>query len=217
MKRILLSIIIFCGMHAAFSQDNPFYNPSIISTHNPMYSPGGFNSFTPSSVQSEQKKMDVGVQLGTSFSTDFNKGFAFTTMVAPELRYRVNKRLSIRGGISIANSEYGNTLVYSPYEGAGRYSGNITQGIIYVSGDYVISPKLILTGTAYKEFSIDYNNPNNPGNMFSPGYDGKGMMMNLRFMPSENTSIEAGIELYQGNNPYRGGLYNPYRPFSPRW
>ena len=201
-------------MHTAFSQDNPFYNHRIINTHNPMYSPGGFNSFTSSVAQSEQKKMDVGVQLGTSFSTDFNKGFAFTTMVAPELRYRVNKRLTIRGGISIANSEYGNTLVYSPYEGFRRYSGNITQGMLYVSGDYVISPKLFLTGTAYKEFSIDYNNP---GNMYSPGYDGKGLMMNLLFMPNENTSINAGIEIYQGNNPYRGGIYSPYRPFAPQW
>lgn len=214
MKRILLAIIIFCGMHTAFSQDNPFYNHSIINTHNPMYSPGGFNSFTPSVAPFKQKKMDVGVQIGTSFSTDFNKGFAFTTMVAPELRYRLNKRLTIRGGISIANSEYGNTLVYSPYEGFRRYSGNITQGMIYVSGDYVISPKLVFTGTAYKEFSIDHGSPDN---MFSPGYDGKGLMMNLLFMPNENTSINAGIELYQGNNPYRGGIYNPYRPFSPRW
>ena len=179
-----------------------------------MYSPGGFNSFTPSVAPFKQKKMDVGVQIGTSFSTDFNKGFAFTTMVAPELRYRLNKRLTIRGGISIANSEYGNTLVYSPYEGFRRYSGNITQGMIYVSGDYVISPKLVFTGTAYKEFSIDHGSPDN---MFSPGYDGKGLMMNLLFMPNENTSINAGIELYQGNNPYRGGIYNPYSPFSPQW
>ncbi len=213
MKRYLIGLILILFVQVSFAQEDPFYDGSLSNRYNPLYSPGGFGSLsTPLPSITTDKKMDVGVQLGTSFATDFNKGFAFTTMAAPEVRYRVNNRLTIRGGISISNTEYGNTLVYSPY-GLNRYSGNVTQGMLYVSGDYMISPKVILSATAYKEFSIDHGGPENA---FRPGYDGKGVMMNLRLMPTNNMTIDIGAEIYEGNNPYRGGIYNPYRPFTPR-
>ena len=213
MKKILLITIFMFGMLQAFTQDYAYSNPMYSRAYNPMYMGVGMNGFVPNNTNVSDKKMDVGVQLGTSFSTDFNRGFAFTTFVAPELRYKVNDRLRIRGGVSLANSEYGNSLMYSPY-GFSRYSGNVTQGMIYVSGDYMLSPKLILSGTAYKEFSINHSGTETGIN---PAYDGKGLMMNLRFMPSENVTIDAGIEIYEGNNPYRSGFYNPYRPFGSRW
>jgi hypothetical protein len=198
-----------------FAQEDPYYDGSLGNRYNPMYRPGGFgNLYMPTSFD-PAKKTDVNVQLGTSFSTNFNGGHAFSTMVAPELRYKVNERFSIRGGVSISNTDYGNTLVLSP-NGLRSYSGNVTQGFIYVSGDYMISPKVILSGTAYKEFSVDHSNPDNA---FRPGYDGKGLIMNLRLFPTDNMQIDVGAEFYQGNNPWRGGTYNPfYGPFSrPGW
>lgn len=196
------------------AQEDPSYEGSLNNVTTPMYRPGGFGSLYGPVSFNPEKKTDVGVQLGTSFSTDFNGGHAFSTMVSPELRYKLSKRFTIRGGLSISNTDYGNTLVYSPY-GFSRYTGNITQGMLYVSGDYMISPKVILSGTAYKEFSIDHTNPDHA---FKPGYDGKGLMMNLRLMPSSNTTIEIGAEFYQGNNPWRGGTYNPfYSPMRPYW
>ena len=214
MKRILTFLLFIINL-LVFSQEDPFYNGSLNNRYNPMYRPGGFGGlYMPSSFDPE-KKTDVNVQLGTSFTTNFNGGHAFSTMVAPELRYKVNKRFSIRGGVSISNTDYGNTLVLSP-SGWRSYSGNVTQGTIYVSGDYMISPKVILSGTAYKEFSVDHSNPENA---FRPGYDGKGLMMNLRLFPTDNMQIDVGAEFYQGNNPWRGGTYNPfYAPFSrPGW
>lgn len=217
MKRIFFVITSLILSLTAFTQEDPFYNGSLSNRYNPMYTPGGFGSLqTPGIAGSytEEKKMDVGVQLGTSFSTDFNSGHAFSTYIAPEIRYKLSDRFRIRAGVRVSNTEYGNTMVYSPY-GFNRYSGNITQGMLYVSGDYLIHPKVILSGTAYKEFSIDHGGPDNA---FSPGYDGKGVIMNLRFMPNEHTTIEVGAEFYNGNNPWRGGTYNPYnRPFYPGW
>ena len=214
MKSFLIGISLLITGLLAFAQEDPFYDGSLSNRYNPMYRPVGFGGLTTPPAANPDKKMDVGVQLGTSFSTDFNKGHAFSTMVAPEIRYRVNERFRIRGGISIANTEYGNTLVYSPY-GYNRFTGNITQGMLYVSGDYMISPKVVLSGTAYKEFSIDHGGPENG---LRPGYDGKGVMMNLRLMPTENMFIDVGAEFYQGNNPWRGGTYNPYySPMRPYW
>jgi len=214
MKRMLLYILMVCSSVLMNAQEDPFYDGSLNHVSNPMYSPGGFGSLQAPVAFDPEKKTDVGVQLGTSFSTDFNGGHAFSTMVSPEIRHRLGKRFTIRGGLSISNTEYGNTLVYSPF-GYTRYTGNITQGMLYVSGDYVISPKVILSGTAYKEFSIDHSNPDNA---FKPGYDGKGLMMNLRLMPTSNTTIEIGAEFYQGNNPWRGGAYNQfYSPMRQYW
>lgn len=209
-------MVLIFGMHDAFPQDNPFYYHGLQNGFYPRLSAGGFQSLAPGAEPAQIKKVDLGIQLGTSFSTNFNKGFAFSTMVAPELRYRLNEKFTIRGGVSISNTEYGNTLVYSPY-GYNQFSGNISQGLLYVSGDYLISPKLLLTGTAYKEFSINHGTTDD---ILRPGYDGKGLMMNLRFMPTENVSIDAGIELYEGNNPYRSGMYSPFgsrNPFYPNW
>ncbi|MEN8225383.1 MAG: hypothetical protein ABFS05_08490 [Bacteroidota bacterium] len=186
MKGWLLSISLLLISLLAFSQEQSFY---------------------------KDKKMDTRLLLGTSFSSDLNSGHAFSTMMAPEISYKLNERLSVRGGLSIANTEYGNTLVYSPY-GYKRFSGNITQGMLYVSGDYMISPKVFLSGTAYKEFSTDHDGPENA---FRPGYDGQGLMMNLRLIPSENMIIDIGAEIYEGNNPYRSGFYKPYKPFGRRW
>lgn len=207
-------MVLIFGMHHAFSQDNPFYFHGLQNGFYPRLSAGGFQNFAPGVEPAPRKKMDVGIQLGTSFSTNFNKGFAFSTMVAPELRYRLSEKFTIRGGASITNTEYGNTLVFSPY-GYNQFSGNISQGLLYVSGDYLISPKLLLTGTAYKEFSINHGTTDD---ILRPGYDGKGLMMNLRLMPSSNTTIDIGAEFYEGNNPWRGGTYNPfYSPMRPYW
>lgn len=210
MKKILLIMIGVFAMLQLWSQDYPYYSPMYSRGYQPHIG-AGLNNYVPGTE--DDKKLDVNVQLGTSFATNFNRGFAFTTFVAPELRYRVSERFTLRGGISMSYNQYGNTLLYSPY-GASEYSGNFGQGMIYVSGDYLLSPKLILSGTAYKEFSV---NQGLPENGFNPGFDGKGLMMNLRFMPSENVTIDAGVEIYEGNNPYRNGLYNPYRPFGTRW
>ncbi len=214
MKKLLLIISFFMAVQLAYVQEEMDIQSPVSSGYNPFFAPGVF--YTPSRMNTfnPEKRLDVGVQLGTSVSTDFNKGFSVSTMAAPELRYKVNDRFTLRGGFNISNTEYGNTLVYSPY-GINRYTGNITQGMLYVSGDYMISPKVILSGTAYKEFSIDHGNPDNA---FKPGYDGKGLMMNLRLMPSSNTTIDIGAEFYQGNNPWRGGTYNPfYEPMRPYW
>lgn len=214
MKRALLYILIsLITVSCGFAQETLDQKPISQTGFNPMYLGSGIDNSYPVSARESDKKVDVGLRLGTSFASDFNRGFAFTTFVAPELRYKVNDRFRIRGGMQVSNNEYGNALFYTPY-GYTSYTGNITQGLLYVSGDYLISPKLILSGTAYKEFSIDHGSPDDA---FRPGYDGKGLMMNLRFMPTENVFIDVGAEFYQGNNPYRSGFYNPYRPFDTRW
>lgn len=208
---IIIQILAVSGIYAQEGgEEMSFSQPGF----NPMYIGSGIGNTYPSQSSSSDKKLDVGVQLGTSFATDFNRGFAFSTFVAPELRYRVSDRFRIRGGVQVSNNEYANSMFYTPY-GFANYTGNITQGLLYVSGDYMISTKVILSGTAFKEFSIDHTSPDNA---FRPGYDGKGVMMNLRFMPSENVFIDVGAEFYQGNNPWRGGSYSPFNsPMRPYW
>ena len=195
-----------------FTQVDRSYYPFYPVSFQPHYMPGGFHPFGINTL-SEENKTDIGVSLGTSFSTNFNKAYAVTTFAKPEIRHKLSKRFNIRGGLSIANSEYGNTPVYT--EGGPRtYSGNITQGMLYVSGDYIISPKVVLSGTAYKEFSVDHSGSDD---LFKPGYDGKGLMMNLRISPSENVFIDVGAEYYQGNNPFRQGRYGHYSPSPFIW
>lgn len=213
--RVLQAIILTLAVGLqVYAQNEDAYNPFLQRNYNPMYAGGGIRTPLQSGETGSDKKVAVGVSLGTSFSSDFNRGFTFSTFVAPELRYNISDRFRVRGGLQVTNNEYGNTLVYSP-EGIGTYTGNFTQGLLYVSGDYMISPGVILSGTAYKEFSIDHGEPLNA---FSPGYEGKGLIMNLHIHPTDNVSFDVGAEFYQGNNPWRGGSYNPFHsPLRPYW
>ena len=79
MKRIFLIAVILLVMTEVFTQEYPYYNPMYPGIYNPMRINAGFNQYTP--PIDNDKKMDVGVQLGTSFATNFNKGFAFNILI----------------------------------------------------------------------------------------------------------------------------------------
>lgn len=213
MNRAIQTIALLLLSIFLFSQEQHSYYP-LNNNLNPFYTNAGIGSYNALEQAPELKKPDADVTFGTSFSTDLKRGYSFSTFAAPEIKYRTSKRFTIRGGISLVNTEYHNSMIYSP-AGIGIYSGNITQGMIYISGDYMLSPRLFLSGTAYKEFSIDHSSS---GNILNPAFEGKGLMMNVRFIPSDHVTIDAGVEFYQGNNPYRSMYNNPfYRPFAPTW
>ena len=213
MKRLLMLCFLLAALGPLWSQDD---NADQISdpAFYPPYQLGTGFSKPNFGANPSPGKFDVDVDLGTSFTTDLRKGFSFSTFASPEIKYRTGKRFTLRGGVSLSNTEYHNTVFYSPY-GAVPFSGNITQGVIYAGGDYMLGPRLFISSLVYKEFSINHSGIEKGLN---PAYDGKGLMMNLRFMPTDHMTIDAGIELYQGNNPYRTFFRDPfYRSFGPVW
>ncbi|MCX6248895.1 MAG: hypothetical protein NTW10_14310 [Bacteroidetes bacterium] len=161
-------------------------------------------------------KLHVGVQAGTQFTTTSGYGSGFSTYLSPTLTYPVSKRFLISGGISVVNT---NLFGYRPYYSFGEgpsYSGNFTQATLWVSGQYMLSNRLVITGTAYKTFDILGDNPNARFYKSTP----QGAYFNVGYKINDFMHIEAGFGYSQGTNGYSFGcpgmhgfgspLYDPF-------
>jgi len=153
-------------------------------------------------------QLHVGVQVGSQFTTTSGYGSAFSTFLSPTLTYKVSKRFLLSGGISVVNTSlYGVKPFYSypseaPIPG---FSGNITQTTLWVSGQYLLSDRITLTGTAYKTVDALGNNPVN-----SPYYNNnpQGASLRVGYKINDFMHIEAGFGYSRGFNDYSYG--NPY-------
>lgn len=157
------------------------------------------NSFIP-------KKTDFGIQLGTQFFTS-SYGSGFSTYVAPHVSYGLSKRFSLSGGISIINTTFNGPSYYGLNGNEISFNGNNTSALVYLSGQYLLSKKVTITGIAWKQFSISGNNP--AYNIYGNN-DAHGVYMQVSYKVLDNFHIEAGFGYSKGYNPYGtyGSFYN---------
>lgn len=153
-------------------------------------------------------KLHVGVQVGTEFMTTSGYGSGLSTFLSPTLTYPVSKRFVLSGGISVVNTTlYGVKPYYSlggenPTPG---FSGNITQTTLWVSGQYLLSDRITLTGTAYKTMDVLGDAPK-----YTPFYKNnpQGAYLNVGYKINDFMHIEAGFGYSKGN--YGSAFGNPY-------
>ena len=154
-------------------------------------------------------QLHVGVQVGTQFTTTSGYGSGLSTFLSPTLTYPVSRRFSVSGGISIVNTSlYGVKPWYSYPEqkSVPGYSGNFTQATLWVSGQYMLSDRLTLTGTAYKTIDVLGDKPG-----YYPFYNNnpQGAYLNVGYKIGNNMHIEAGFGYSKGSYGYN---YDPYNP-----
>jgi hypothetical protein len=165
-------------------------------------------------------KLHVGVQVGTEFMTTSGYGSGLSTFLSPTLTYPVSKRFVLTGGISVVNTTlYGVKPYYSltGENAAPGFSGNITQTTLWVSGQYLLSDRITLTGTAYKTIDVWRDTPK-----YNPFYKNnpEGAYLNVGYKINDFMHIEAGFGYSKGyygssfGNPYDQGFgssnYNPF-------
>jgi hypothetical protein len=164
---------------------------------------GDAHNYTPLPLH----KLHIGIQAGTEFMSTSGYGSGFSTFLSPTLTYPVSNKFLISGGISIVNTSlYGFKPWYSfPEEKS--YTGNITQAMLWVSGQYLLSDRVTITGTAYKTIDIFGEKP---GNSTFYKYNPQGAYLNVGYKISDYMHIEAGFGYSRGSNGYSFG--NPYSP-----
>jgi hypothetical protein len=152
------------------------------------------------------KKLDFGIQVGSQFSTS-SYGTGFSTLISPHLTYGLSKRFSISGGISIINTSLNgiSSTPLSLYEYPAN--GNFTNAIVYLSGQYLVSDRLTISGTAYKTFNLFGDTP---GKQNYGMNDAQGFYMNVRYKVLKNVHIEAGFGYSKGYNPYNVFTNDPF-------
>jgi hypothetical protein len=147
-------------------------------------------------------------------------GSGLSTFLSPTLTYPVSKRFIVSGGISFVNTSlYGYKPCFFSSEEK-SYTGNITQAMLWVSGQYLLGDRITITGTAYKTIDIFGEKP---GNSSFFKNDPQGGYLNVGYKVSNNMHIEAGFGYSRGSNGYSfGNPFNtgfgssPYDPYFHR-
>ena len=163
------------------------------------------------------------LEMGTGF-TSFSSGTSMIgNYVSPRLEYDVSPGFTIIAGGSFSFNRYNNMPVNSFVENSfSAPMQGMTDHSMFVSGRYLLSENLVLSGTVYREegqlpvFSMSQammnRGANNQGFM---EYRNHGMTMGLEYRFSDNFHFGAEIGINRGNNPY--GFYSPYSdPFRHR-
>jgi hypothetical protein len=207
MKQIIFIILLITISFAANSQHEDYYiSPDtanvLFEEHN--------NDRTPFS---QKKKLSLGVNIGTSYSS-YGNGI-FTSYTAPEIRYRASEKFTITVGTMASFSSF-NGAMYNPENSNIDYAGRIAQYYTYASGSYQVNERFRIRAGGVYELT-----PNTNYNSYKSGHIG------FDFQLSENTFINADVQFSNGyyspamyfsnggvfGNPDRFNNYmNPYRP-----
>jgi hypothetical protein len=172
-------------------------------------------------VAPQPKKLDWGVQLGTSATFAGKYGSSFNTSVSPHVTWQPSQRFRINAGISIVNTSlFGYTPYYYGYgfENGSSYSGNYTHALLYAEGQYLLTKDLQLSGSIYADVPLIGSDPKNPYSTSNL----KGVSMELQYRIGPHATIQAGFNYIRYEGPFR---YDPfmnsgtmfYDPFGTRY
>ena len=195
----LVSLILFLALSmSAFSQ---FYYGGLSSAFNMprtqyMVDSTGKLLFKPGDI-------GFSMQAGTGFSSNSHGNSSMNTFVSPALAYNVSTRFRLKAGVSILNN-FGDPY-YAGYDNF--YSPVISDGTttsVFIQGDYLLSNKLMLSGSFYKDFA-SFNIHTTDPRFKSPEI--QGMSLNLNYRPSEHFEINASFDY---GNGYRSMFHDPF-------
>ena len=160
----------------------------------------------------------------TSFSLNAGATFAgrygSASYISPTMAYQVTRRFSVFGGATFLRTMPG--LAYGGYAYPGAevaYAGTRTgypglnRMLIQGGGQYAVSPRLILTGSAWKDLTPGGYNVN-PYAGFG-GNMGSGVNLRADYHITENFSVSGGLRMSNGTSAYPGysPMYSPGMPF----
>jgi len=134
--------------------------------------------------------------------------FGSASYVSPEMGYKLSNRLTVFTGLTymrLTPGLYTGTVA----DGAPRAFNGINQYIMQVGAQYAVSPRLALTGTAWKDLTraIPGGPVVNPYAGFG-GNMGSGMSLRADYMITENLSVSGGIRMSNGQS----AAYPGYAP-----
>ncbi len=150
------------------------------------------------------QRLNFGLQMGTSVGTNFNNGAIWNNFIAPTLSYQLTPRFSVQAGTMFINSNF-NTFAFGAAETGSPVRANVMQTFMFTQGQYQVSERLSVTGTAF----YNVNQLNMPRmNPQATNFSSKGMSMFAEFKVTPNFSFGAGAQISNGNNMFNNGFYN---------
>jgi hypothetical protein len=154
------------------------------------------NSFTKTS------NPQLSASLSTSF-TSFGSGVNLIgTSFMPQITFPMTEKFSISTGIGYSTFFIGDGT-------KNLFQSNQSQyGHVFVSGNYLLSDKISLRGTAYKTFRLDSPSPNIESGFTAYNFSSQGIIMDVEYKVSDNFRINVGFEYREQNYPMFGPGFN---------
>lgn len=152
-------------------------------------------------------KPKVSVSLSTSFNS-YGYGYnAMSTSIMPKVTFPVSKRLSLTAGVGYS------TIFMNGTNNSMFNSGSSNYGHLFVSGDYLLTKKISIRGTAYKTFNLG-GQPQMGAETSYPYLDlsSQGIIMDVEYKVTDNFRINVGFEYREQKYPTYGPGMNPMYP-----
>ncbi|KUG07254.1 hypothetical protein [Solirubrum puertoriconensis] len=152
------------------------------------------------------------LQAGASFAGRYGSA----TYLSPQANFQVSNRLTLFAGGTFMRFMPGAAYYPATTEG-GAPRANLRTGtnhyLLYGGGTYALSPRLALTGSAWKDMTPGLPNMGSAVNPYS-GFSNLGQGVNLRadYKITENISVSGGVRVVQGGTSAPGlnpMLYSP--------
>lgn len=142
------------------------------------------------------------LQAGATFAGRYGSA----TYLSPTVSLPLTKRFSVFGGVTYLRTTPG--LAYAPFGENGRALPNATNHyLIQGGGQYAVSPRLTLTGSAWKDLTPTNGFTVNPYAGFG-GNLGTGVNLRADYHITENFSVSGGVRVSNGATAYPGA-YSP--------
>ena len=200
MKVIVLGIsfLIAISLHISGQEQESFSDPDQLKITS-----GPVDSDTIQET-ADRRRFDTDLTIGTGFAFSPHNFFGPTYYIAPGFSYTVTPRFILSGGVG---AEFGR--FYPLYEGGNQEDQILpmTRAFLYARGTYLLSPRLSISGVAYKVINdVPRLTRYNP----AVNYNSQGIGMGFNYKITESFSV--GFEMQIQQNSYynqSGGLIPP--------
>lgn len=151
---------------------------------------------------SVSRKTSWNVSLGSSVMGNQKSGVLFSTFVAPRVNYNFNNKWSIGGGVIVSNYSLNSPRLFSNEKTVSTFPQNFTQSLLFIQGSYRASDRLTVNAMVYKSMDPGRTFGNQSQvNAFNSNL--KGMMFDVNYKITENTSFNIGFNYSDGgSNPF---------------
>ncbi len=158
--------------------------------------------------------VNVQLETGMSVGNNFAGNTAFSSFIKPTISFQPEKRLNIQASFGYLQGFNHSFLYYNGEQNSLQITQtDVVLGSVAVSGNYVVNPKLMLSGTVWKQF--DMQPPADQLNPRALNFEADGIVVGMQYNINDKMQINASFGYSRGNTPYRSSFNNYWGSPSP--
>lgn len=159
---------------------------------------GYYEDEGPENPKTKQNRTSVGLELGSSVSSDFKGNTAINTYAAPHVRHEINDEVAVSGGVIMSQTFFDGWKDYR-MDGAPMPS-SMNTNYAYGRLDYKLSERMSVYGTVFTNVTTM------PMAGQNRSLQGTGYSLGMEYKISERSFLQVNIQRSSG--------YNPFMPFN---